>query len=147
MGYGRGDVTDREPRSADHDEHRNGVAPEAPNPDQLILVAGGAGYVGCVNLAGLSNDPTAEFNPEANWQMNAIATERLGAQCVRRGIERFVFATSCSLYDDVGIDWPLPTAQLIASERDSRAPRLADIADSLPFEFTAAADGPREQAG
>ena len=40
-------------------------------------------------------------------------------------------------YDDpdVGIDWPLPTDQLIASERDSRAPRLAEIADSLPFEF------------
>ena len=52
-----------------------------------------------INLAGLSNDPTAEFNPEANWQMNATATEGLGAECVRRGIERFVFASSCSLYD------------------------------------------------
>jgi dTDP-4-dehydrorhamnose 3,5-epimerase len=40
-------------------------------------------------------------------------------------------------YDDpdVGIDWPLPSDQLIASERDSRAPRLAEIAASLPFEF------------
>jgi dTDP-4-dehydrorhamnose 3,5-epimerase len=40
-------------------------------------------------------------------------------------------------YDDpdVAIDWPLPVAQLIASERDSKAPRLAEIADSLPFEF------------
>ena len=47
---------------------------------------------GVINLAGLSNDPTAEFNPEANWQMNAIATERLGRQCVSRGIERYVFA-------------------------------------------------------
>jgi nucleoside-diphosphate-sugar epimerase len=134
-------------------ERLNGLAPEAPNPDQLILVAGGAGYIGCVlvpallargyrvrvldrlyfgeeslgelrdrielvvadvrevpeaalegvdgviNLSGLSNDPTAEFNPEANWQMNAIATETLGEECLRRGIERFVFASSCSLYD------------------------------------------------
>ena len=40
-------------------------------------------------------------------------------------------------YDDpdVGIAWPLPTEQLIASERDSHAPRLAEIADSLPFRF------------
>jgi dTDP-4-dehydrorhamnose 3,5-epimerase len=40
-------------------------------------------------------------------------------------------------YDDpgVGIEWPLPADQLIASERDSAAPRLAEIADSLPFEF------------
>ena len=52
-----------------------------------------------INLAGLCNDPTAEFDPEANWQMNAIATETLGRACVERGIERFVFASSCSLYD------------------------------------------------
>jgi nucleoside-diphosphate-sugar epimerase len=131
----------------------NGLAPSAPNPDQLLLVAGGAGYIGCVlvprllergyrvrvldrlyfgdeplgafrdqidlvvadvrdipasaldgvdgviNLAGLSNDPTAEFNPEANWQMNAIATEALGRACTERGIERYVFASSCALYD------------------------------------------------
>ena len=132
---------------------QNGLAPQAPNPDQTILVAGGAGYIGCVliprllqrgyrvrlldrlyfgeealqdfrdrielvvadvrdipdsafdgvdgviNLSGLSNDPTAEFDPDANWQMNAIATETLGQKCVERGIERYVFASSCSLYD------------------------------------------------
>jgi nucleoside-diphosphate-sugar epimerase len=131
----------------------NGLAEEAPNPDQTILVAGGAGYIGCVlvpklvergykvrlldrmyfgeqgldavrdkietvvadvrdipesaldgidgviNLSGLSNDPTAEFDPEANWQMNAVATETLGQMCVKRGIKRYVFASSCSLYD------------------------------------------------
>jgi nucleoside-diphosphate-sugar epimerase len=131
----------------------NGLADQAPDPDQTILVAGGAGYIGCVlipklvdrgykirlldrmyfgeqgldsvrdkiemviadvrdipdsaldgvdgviNLSGLSNDPTAEFDPEANWQMNAVATETLGQMCVKRGIERYVFASSCSLYD------------------------------------------------
>ncbi len=57
------------------------------------------GIDGVINLAGLSNDPTAEFNPEANWEMNAIATEELGRSCLERGIERYVFASSCSLYD------------------------------------------------
>jgi nucleoside-diphosphate-sugar epimerase len=57
------------------------------------------GVDGVINLSGLSNDPTAEFNPDANWQMNAVATETLGRMCVERGIERFVFASSCSLYD------------------------------------------------
>ena len=52
-----------------------------------------------IHLAGLSNDPTAEYDPEANWQMNAVATETLGRACVDRGIERVVFASSCSLYD------------------------------------------------
>ena len=131
----------------------NGLSEAAPEPGQRILVAGGAGYIGCVlvprlldrgyevrvldrlyfgedsmagfrdrielvcadvrdvpatalddvdgviNLSGLSNDPTAEFDPDANWQMNAVATETLGRLCVDRGIERYVFASSCSLYD------------------------------------------------
>jgi dTDP-4-dehydrorhamnose 3,5-epimerase len=34
---------------------------------------------------------------------------------------------------DVGISWPLPRTELIVSERDSRAPRLAAIASELPF--------------
>ncbi len=57
------------------------------------------GVDGVINLAGLSNDPTAEYDPDANWQMNAVATETLGQACVDRGIERLVFASSCSLYD------------------------------------------------
>ena len=57
------------------------------------------GVDGVLHLAGLSNDPTAEYDPDANWQMNALATEALGRACVERGIERLVFASSCSLYD------------------------------------------------
>ena len=38
---------------------------------------------------------------------------------------------------EVGIEWPLPAAELTVSERDSRAPRLAEIAHELPFVYSA----------
>jgi nucleoside-diphosphate-sugar epimerase len=57
------------------------------------------GIDGVIHLAGLSNDPTANFDPDANWQMNAQATADLAAACKRKGVRRFVFGSSCSLYD------------------------------------------------
>jgi nucleoside-diphosphate-sugar epimerase len=131
----------------------NGLAPTPPEPNRLILVTGGGGYIGSVlvprllrrgyqvrvldrlywgrgplspvldqidvveadvrdmpataldgvdgviHLAGLSNDPTAEYDPEANWEMNAVATAKLAHECLHREVERLVFASSCSLYD------------------------------------------------
>jgi dTDP-4-dehydrorhamnose 3,5-epimerase len=36
---------------------------------------------------------------------------------------------------DVGIEWPLPVAELLVSERDAEAPLLSEIADELPFQW------------
>jgi dTDP-4-dehydrorhamnose 3,5-epimerase len=38
---------------------------------------------------------------------------------------------------DIAIAWPLPAAELVVSERDAQAPRLAEVADSLPFQYRA----------
>ncbi|HWB82790.1 MAG TPA: SDR family oxidoreductase [Bryobacteraceae bacterium] len=55
-----------------------------------------------VNLGGLSNDPTAEYNPEANHQMNTMAARSLAEIARRQGVKRYIFASSCSIYD-VGV--------------------------------------------
>jgi len=52
-----------------------------------------------LHLAGLSNDPTAEFNPKANDEMNRAATEVVARACKQAGVKRFVFASTCSIYD------------------------------------------------
>ena len=36
---------------------------------------------------------------------------------------------------EVAIEWPLPAAELIPSERDATAPRLSEIAAELPFVY------------
>lgn len=36
---------------------------------------------------------------------------------------------------EVGIEWPMPTEELVPSERDATAPSLSDVAGELPFEY------------
>jgi dTDP-4-dehydrorhamnose 3,5-epimerase len=36
---------------------------------------------------------------------------------------------------EIGIEWPLPLEELIVSERDKQAPKLAELAAELPFRY------------
>jgi nucleoside-diphosphate-sugar epimerase len=77
------------------------------------------------HLAGLSNDPTAEYNTQANWQMNALGTERLVAACLACGIERFTFASSASIYDSESSPTELSHSPVMCDETTLVAPRGA----------------------
>lgn len=56
------------------------------------------GYDQVIFLAGLSNDPMAEFSPAKNFIFNASATAYLGYIAKRAKIQRFIYAGSCSVY-------------------------------------------------
>lgn len=57
-----------------------------------------------INVGGLSNDPTAEFNPRANFAMNAGATVELARRAREAGVARYILASSCSIYDRGVVD-------------------------------------------
>jgi nucleoside-diphosphate-sugar epimerase len=75
-----------------------------------------------VNLGGLSNDPTAEFNPRANYEMNTVATEQTAKMAKEAGVQRYLFASSCSIYDQGVED---AEADLILDESSRVSPRAA----------------------
>jgi nucleoside-diphosphate-sugar epimerase len=57
-----------------------------------------AGYDQVVFLAGLSNDPMAEYSPSKNFIFNAAAPAFLAYIAKKAGVRRYVYASSCSVY-------------------------------------------------
>ncbi len=66
------------------------------DPDQL------AGFDAVVCLAALSNDPLGHLNPAATYSVNLEGTLCLARAARLAGVQRFLFASSCSLYGAAG---------------------------------------------
>ena len=57
-----------------------------------------AGYEQVIFLAGLSNDPMAEFDPAMNFVSNAAVPSYLAYLAKQAGVRRMIYASSCSVY-------------------------------------------------
>jgi nucleoside-diphosphate-sugar epimerase len=70
------------------------------------------GFEAVVHLAALSNDPLGNLNGSLTYDINHRASVRLAKLAKEAGIERYVFASSCSAYGASGNDFLDETASL-----------------------------------
>jgi len=90
-----------------------------------------SGYDAVVCLAALSNDPLGNLNPAATFSVNLDGTLALARAVKRAGIERFVFASSCSLYGAAGSAGVAEDAELVPVTPYGQAKVLAERQLSL----------------
>ena len=63
------------------------------------------GFDAILHLAGLSNDPLGDLDPDLTYEINHLATVRLANLAKEAGVPRFIFSSSCSNYGAGGTDW------------------------------------------
>lgn len=60
------------------------------------------GFDAVLHLAGLSNDPLGDLNPDLTFEINHLASVRLATLAKQQGVSKFVFSSSCSNYGSAG---------------------------------------------
>jgi len=81
---------------------RTGVARQVTKDLRDLTPADLEGADAIVHLGALSNDPTGELNPRLTEDINLTASVRLAELAKAAGVDRFVFASSCSIYGQSG---------------------------------------------
>lgn len=72
-----------------------------------------AGCDAIMHLAGMSNDPAGDLNPEATYEINHRASTRLAEIAKGVGVRRFLFSSSCSTYGAHGDDFLDESAEFL----------------------------------
>ena len=57
---------------------------------------GGADAI--VHLSSVANDPCGDLDPKLTWEISCLATMQLADKAVRKGVKRFIYASSGSVY-------------------------------------------------
>ncbi len=60
------------------------------------------GFDAIVHLAGISNDPLGDLNPDVTYDINWRASVHLAKVAKAAGVERYLYSSSCSLYGAAG---------------------------------------------
>jgi nucleoside-diphosphate-sugar epimerase len=60
------------------------------------------GFNAVIHLAALSNDPLSDLDPELTYDVNHRSSVRLAQLAKAGGVERFLYASSCSNYGKAG---------------------------------------------
>ena len=51
-----------------------------------------------IHLSSVANDPCGDLDPKLTWEISALATMQLADKAARKGVKRFVYASSGSVY-------------------------------------------------
>ena len=56
------------------------------------------GIEAIIHLSSIANDPAGDLDPKLTWEVSALATMQLADKAARQGIQRFIYASSGSVY-------------------------------------------------
>jgi nucleoside-diphosphate-sugar epimerase len=86
----------------------NKPLPDVPSIEKDVRDVTRADVEGCdavLHLAGLSNDPLGDLNPDLTYEINHRASVRLAELSKQAEVQRYVFSSSCSNYGAGGDDF------------------------------------------
>lgn len=70
------------------------VRGDVRNIDEIDL----SGIDAIIHLSSVANDPCSDLDPKLTWEISCLATMQLADKAARQGIQRFIYASSGSVY-------------------------------------------------